>query len=63
MEFTFFNGGQQHKVENWLSDWLLVNANVRWWICQWYHGENKVCFWWDDEVVHLEIDQPSGCGL
>ena len=31
-----------NKVSEWVSEWLLINANSA--ICQLYHGENKVIF-------------------
>jgi hypothetical protein len=40
---------------DWLSEWLLFNANSA--IFQLYYGENKLIIKWDDDVVRFVLDQ------
>ena len=40
---------------DWLSEWLLFNANSA--IFQLYYGKNKFIIKWDDDVVRFVLDQ------
>jgi hypothetical protein len=33
--------------------------NAKWTIYQLYHGENKLQFWWNDDGVHIVLDQQA----
>ena len=33
--------------------------NAKWTIYQLYHGENKLQFWWNDDGIHIVLDQQA----